>query len=52
MWGQLSGSCTLKIETHGVPGIKVNISGFNSRADAESKKVIYTWVQFATDQEL
>jgi hypothetical protein len=35
----------------GVPGVKVNISVFNSRADAESK-TSYTWVQFATVQEL
>jgi len=35
-----------------VPCVKVNILGFNSRADAESKKkIIYAWIQFATVQE-
>jgi hypothetical protein len=27
--------------TQGVPGVKVNNSGFNSRADAESKSYIH-----------
>ena len=37
MWGQSSGSCTLKTEIQGVSVVKVNISGFNFRTDSESK---------------
>jgi len=47
----LSASAFSTAYAQGVPGVKVNISGSNSRADAESK-TSYTRVQFTVVQEL
>ena len=48
---EIWGKAEYRLHIQGVPGVKVTSSGFNFRADSESK-TSYTWVQLATAQEL